>query len=207
MIHIFKKSNSYLFKLRDLLLAGHVVAAPTETAYGLLAKATDRKAVSQVFKIKDRRLGKPIALVAADIKMVKKYFRLTPFEAKMAKKFWPGPLTLLLQPKIKFSRFITGAGGWVGVRVPADAWLRRLIRLVGEPLTATSANRADGATPYSSATVKKALSPYGLRFLVDGGRLPSRSTSTVLRLVDKKVEVIRVGAISVKQIESIFNYL
>lgn len=201
MLTNIQKSVKVIPQLARLICDGSVVVAPTETAYGLLADATNTRAVAQVVRIKGREPGKPIALVAADFKMVKKYFFLNVREQKMAKKFWPGPLTLLLKPKFVFSRSVIGPRGLVGVRVPGLVWLRRLITTVNKPLTATSANVAGGPTLYSVAAVRRALKKRGLRYLVNGGVLQHRSTSTVVSLGRGKLHLVREGAVSRARIE------
>ncbi len=202
---IFPKSQRSLPLIGALLAAGQVVATPTETAYGLLADATNPKAVARVVKIKGREPGKPIALLVADIKTARKYFRITNVELKIMNKFWPGPLTLLLQPKIKFSRSIVGPGGWVGVRVPGNAWLRSLLFSYKLPLTATSANKSGGTTPYSVASMIKLLKPRGLKYVLDGGNLIKRPTSTIIQVKTGRLVFVRIGAISRGRLESVIK--
>ncbi len=195
------KSTGAISKIGAFLSLGEVVATPTETAYGLLADSTNTKAVARVVKIKGREPGKPIALMAADLKMVCKYFLLASGELRLANKFWPGPLTLLLKPKRKFPAAVVGPGGLIGVRVPGDVWLRTLIIAVGKPLTATSANRAGARTPYSARAVQRALAARGLTHLVDAGRLRLRPTSTVVRVRGQSVAVVRPGAVSERRLQ------
>ncbi len=198
LLTTFTKSASSISSLVRLLRAGQVVAAPTETAYGLLADATNTRAVREVLRLKGRKgrnKRKPIALVAADLSMVRRYFRMTSGELQLARAFWPGPLTLLLQPRRKFPPSVIGKVGRVGVRVPRSTWLRSLLKRYGKPLTATSANRASGPTPYSAVSVIRQLARPGLCYLVDGGRLPRRPTSTVVTFRQGKLHVVREGAI------------
>lgn len=192
----FAKTNLVGIVLAQLLLKGEVVAVPTETAYGLLADALNSRAVAKVVRLKGRSESKPIALVAGSLTQVECYFRMSSSERRLARKFWPGALTLLLKPKRKFPAAIAGLGGRVGVRVPASVWLRQLILVCGRPLTATSANRASGKTPYSAAAVVRQLTPRGLKYLVDGGTLPRRATSTVALVNRGTLTVVRVGAIT-----------
>lgn len=196
---------AHLNLLRSQLRNGVVVAAPTETAYGLLANALNKQAVVAVVRIKGREHNKPMALVANDLKMVSHYFKISPNELRLAKKFWPGPLTLLLKPRQKFSVGIVGVNGRVGVRVPASAWLRKLVTLMGTPLTATSANRAGGPTSFSSNSVIRQLRARGLSHLVDGGRLKRVSVSTVAYLNNKRLIILRDGAISRARLERVLR--
>lgn len=192
---ILRKSAAIIPDLCRFLRAGEVIAAPTETAYGLLAEATNVKAVKQVARIKGREPGKPMALIAADLPMVRRYFLMSKNERLVARKFWPGPLTLLLRPRRQFSSAIQSRG-LVGVRVPGNVWLRRLISAVARPLTATSANPAGGATAYTLSAVRRSLGSGGLKYMVDGGSLPLRATSTVVRVKEGQLEILRPGAIS-----------
>jgi len=200
---ILPKSVKIIPHLCRLLRVGEVVAAPTETAYGLLVDATNARAVRQVVKIKGREQGKPIALVASSLRMVKRYFRMTSSELRLANKFWPGPLTLLLKPRRKFPEVIQGSHGLVGVRVPGSVWLRRLVLTANVPLTATSANRAGGVTIYTPTAVRRALGARGLKFIVDGGRLKVRPTSTVARINKDVLEILRPGAVSSERLKRV----
>lgn len=191
----YPKISSSIAQLASLVRAGAIVAAPTETAYGLLADASNKRAVTAVVRLKGRESNKPIALVASDLRMVQRFFRMTMSDLCLAKKFWPGALTILLVPKRRWPKSVTGAGRRVGVRVPGNAWLRRLIKEAGTPLTATSANRAGGPTPYSAAAVVRQLGKRGLKHLVDGGALHHRSTSTIISLASGHLTVVREGAI------------
>jgi len=201
----FIKSRRQLSPICQLIKKGEIVALPTETAYGLAADGTNAKAVAKIVGLKGRQPNKPIALLAADLKMVRRFFIITPTELRLVKKFWPGPLTLLLKPKYKFFKNIIGPGRLVGVRVPGDKWLRELISVYGNPLTATSANLSGQPASYSASAVKKSLVKRGLKYLVKGGRLPRQATSTVVKVKNNKVEVIRPGAISRRQIKDMVS--
>lgn len=201
MLTLFEKSAAAIPNICRLLINGAVVALPTETAYGLAADAFSGRTIGQVIKLKGRERGKPIALMAADLKMVRQHFYLTSNELSLAKKFWPGPLTILLKPKRIFSKDIVSSAGLVGVRVPGDEWLRKLLSAVGRPLTATSANLAGKATPYTVALVKRALSKRGLKYLVNGGSLKHRKVSTVVSLRRGRLEIVRPGAVSAPRLE------
>ncbi|MEK7537971.1 MAG: L-threonylcarbamoyladenylate synthase, partial [Patescibacteria group bacterium] len=135
------------------LCRGEVIAYPTESFYALGADATNPRAIRQLFLVKHRARGNPIALIAADLRQVRKFFYLSAEELRLAKKYWPGALTMLLKPKRQIavsallglttpSPLLPRRRGQakVGVRVPAHAGARRLAKNAGVPLTATSAN-------------------------------------------------------------------
>lgn len=194
---ILSAINKNISQVINFLNQKQIVAAPTETAYGLLADATSPAAVKKVEKIKGRRAGKAIALLVSDMKMAKKYGRFSPLALKLANQHWPGPLTLVVSAKGKLASGVRRAG-YVGMRVPKHKWLRLLIKKFNYPLTATSANISGQKNLYSSQEIVKKLQPRGLKFLVDGGRLPKRSASTVVKITGQGVTVLRAGAIKLK---------
>lgn len=196
-MEILPPVRSSIPKLARYLRRGEVIVAPTETAYGLLADACSARAVAKVFRIKGRVRQQTVALVVADLAMAKKYGQFSAYALKLAKRYWPSALTLVVKAKGSLAKGIT-KNGWVGMRVPAQAWLRRLVKKFGRPVTATSANRAGGPTPYTPVAVRRQLESHGLTMLVDGGRLPRRAVSTVVRVSTNKITVLRQGAIKLK---------
>jgi L-threonylcarbamoyladenylate synthase len=193
-VTVFKKSNAIIPKLCKLLRAGEIIAVPTETAFGLLADATNIKAIKRIQRLKGREKNKPMPLVAANLIQAKKYLLFSPRALELARKFWPGPLTLVLPAKYSFPLGVVSKEKEVGLRVPALMWLRRLVEEYGKPLTATSANITDKPTLYNHRAVIKELSVKGLRYAVAGNLRP-RLTSTVVRVKNNKIEILRPGAI------------
>ena len=193
---IFPKTVHTIPELCRLLAVGQVIAAPTETAYGLLADALNFKAVRAVQKIKGRELGKPIALIAGSVAQVKKYFFVTALNKKLINKFWPGALTLLLKPRVKFPSSVVGLNDYVGVRVSKSIWLRQVCLSLGRPITATSANLAGQPTIFDVKLVIKNLTSHGLKYVVDGGRLKSQSVSTVALVSHGQINVLSEGIVS-----------
>lgn len=193
-VTVFKKSNAAISNLCKLLHVGEIIAAPTETAFGLLADATSIKAVARVQRLKGREKNKPLPLVAADLTQAKKYLFFSPTALKLAQQFWPGPLTLVLPAKYSFPLGVVSKDKEVGLRVPASVWLRQLTEVYGKPLTATSANIAGEPNLYNHQAVIKKLSARGLKYVVQGNLRP-RPTSTVVRVKNNKIEILRSGAI------------
>jgi L-threonylcarbamoyladenylate synthase len=200
---VFKKSKAIIPELCKLLRAGKVIAAPTETAFGLLADATNIKAIAEIQRLKGREKNKPIPLVSANLLQAKKYLSFSPIAIKLARRFWPGPLTLVLSAKYFFPRGIVSKEKEVGLRVPTPIWLRRLVESYGKPLTATSANRAGKPTLYNHQAVAKELSVRGLRYIVQGNLRP-RLTSTVVRIKNNKIEILRQGAVTNSKIKKYY---
>ncbi len=197
----FTKKISDIDKLVVLLRVGEVVAAPTETAYGLLALAVAKKAVDKIYKIKGRELAKPCPIIISDLEVAMKYFYFSKVELILAKEFWPGPLTLVLKPRRSiWPKQVVNKQGKIGVRVPGSIWLRKVLSKIGLPLTATSANLAGQPTLFSYQAVVDLLAKKGLKFVVVGPKLKPKLTSTVVEVINNQPVVYRAGTITTKKI-------
>ncbi len=118
-----------------LLRAGEVVALPTETVYGLAANALDTEAVARIFEVKDRPSHNPIIIHVSDLAMAQKFVGDWPDAAeKLARSFWPGPLTLVLPRAAGIPDIVTAGGPTVGVRWPSHPFMQAVIRECGFPL-------------------------------------------------------------------------
>lgn len=173
--------------------SGGVLSYPTESFYALGVKATDSEAIRQLFRVKRREAGKPIALIGANLAQVKKFFFMTKYEERLAKKHWPGSLTILLKPKKTIAARALGAAR-IGIRVPAHAGARRLAAKVGSPITATSAN-ISGHQPTKSAAKVKRNFPGIL--VVSGKCGRARLPSTIIQVLGKSIHIIRQGAVKI----------
>jgi len=199
----FSKSDRDIKKICLVLRQGEVVAAPTETAYGLLCDATNKSAVARLAKLKGRRGGKFIPLVVSDYKMACRSAIFSPLAFKLARRFWPGPLTLVLPSRGEWSVYIAGPDHKVGWRLTGSAWLRKLIRTYGRPLTATSANISGAPAGYDYESVASALQSCGLKYIVRARRLPSRTVSTVVEVIGEHWRLLRSGAVSLTKLKTI----
>lgn len=173
--------------------SGMVIAFPTESFYALGVDATDPNAIAQLFKLKKREQGKPIALVAGSIQQAEKFFYVSAHERAVMKKYWPGSLTILLKPKKSIAAKALG-GRRIGIRVPAHAGARKLCEEAGVPLTATSANLS-GQPPTKSAAVLRRTFPAILSVPGRCGR--QTQPSTIVVIDQQKIRVIRQGAVHV----------
>lgn len=201
----FSKSSQDLIKICKILKRGEVVAAPTETAYGLLADAASSKAVAKLFKLKGRLAGKALPLIVSSLTMAKASVEFPRLAKKLARRFWPGPLTLVLSVKGRWPKGIVSESNMIGLRVPGSRWLRRLVARYGSPLTATSANLAGGDTLYDMAAVRNLLNQRGLKYMVNSRRLRVRPTSTVVMVVGGKWKILRPGAVSTVKLRSVIR--
>lgn len=177
----------------DVAQGGKVIAFPTESFFAFGVPANDSVAIRQLFHIKKREPWKPIALIAADVAQVKKFFFMNDEELALAKRFWPGPLTLLLQPKSSINAKALGAKK-IGVRVPSHAGARALAKKLGAPITATSANRS-GEPPTKSRRALKREFP---DILIVPGRCGRQSQpSTIIDVRGTELHIIRQGSVHV----------
>src|SRR3954470_24413554 len=128
------------------IVNGGVVALPTDTLYGLGADPFSAAAVARVFAVKGRAAERALPLIAADAGQVATHLgRLPAVAQRLAERFWPGPLTLLLAAPAALAADVTGGTGKVGVRVPADAVARVICAEAGQPITGTPPQRRRGA--------------------------------------------------------------
>lgn len=174
-----------------ILKKGGLVAFPTETVYGLGANSLDRRAMAALRRVKKRPAGKPFTVHIADGRVIKKMgCRLEKGAAALTKKFWPGPLTIVIKSR---------AGKRIGFRMPANTIALRLIKASGVPVACPSANISGDAPPVSAEEVLKNLRGK-IDVILDGGRTEVGVESTVLDLSGPEPVVLREGAISKEKI-------
>ena len=162
------------------LAAGGIVVYPTETLYGLGADAWNAAALQRLVELKGREVGKPIAVLISDTEMLEDVVEDIPEQAAdLMRRFWPGPLTIVLRARPGVSRLLTGGGDGIGVRVSSHPVATALVRALGRPVTAPSANPAGMPPP---TRLDEARAYFGARVDVylDGGCLPGEPASTVV---------------------------
>ena len=188
-----------------LLRAGEVVALPTETVYGLAANALDEKAVAKIFQIKCRPANNPIIVHIAGIEMAKRCVTVWPNPAeKLARAFWPGPLTLVLSCAKEIPGMVTAGGTTVGVRWPGHPFIQAVIRECGFPLAAPSANLSGRVSPTNAGHVRQQLGDK-ISLIVDGGQSQVGIESTVLDLTVLPPQVLRPGMIHAESLAAVMG--
>jgi len=179
---------------------GNLVAFPTETVYGLGADAFNEQAIAKIFQAKGRPFNDPLITHIADIKELYKLSKqIPPVALKLAKAFWPGPLTLVLKKSELVSDIITAGLDTVAVRMPADNIALSLIREAQTPIVAPSANIFGRTSPTSAQHVEDDLNGK-IKMIIDGGKTKVGVESTVLDITAKPIQVLRTGGISVEQL-------
>ncbi len=170
------------------LRRGEVVAIPTDTVYGLAARANDPDAVRDLAILKGRDANQPVAVLFDDVRDIDPYLRPSNLFVRLS-KFWPGPLTLVVRVRAgAVRRFACAADGTVGVRQPADDLARAVIRGAGGVLAVTSANRT-GDRP--ATTAREVAGIFGFELLIlDGGERTAQPASTVVDATDDAAAVL-----------------
>jgi L-threonylcarbamoyladenylate synthase len=188
-----------------LIREGKLVAFPTETVYGLGANALDAQAVEKIFRVKARPSTSPLIVHVESREAASKLVSEWPGAAdKLARQFWPGPLTLVLPKRDCIPGVVTAGLPTVGLRVPANAFALALLVEAGVPIAAPSANRFTGLSPTTAEHVGKSLGD-SVDFILDGGPAQVGIESTVLSLAGGKPELLRPGMISAEEIEAVIG--
>ena len=186
----------------QLLEKGELVAIPTETVYGLAANGIDRKAIAKIFEAKKRPLSNPLILHFSDFESMRGYIKNIPKQAeKLAQKFWPGAMTLLLDATNHIPDIVNSGQSRIAVRIPNHDLTLNLLRRLKFPLAAPSANLYGRVSPTKSIHVYKQLSGC-IPYILEGGDCSTGIESTIIGFEDEKVIVYRLGGISIEEIES-----
>ena len=185
----------------DTLRAGGVVALPTETFYGLAAAAFDAGSVRRIFELKGRPESKPLLVLVASVAMAETVARVTPAARDLMLRYWPGALTLVLPALPIVPAVVTAGTGTLGVRLSPHPVACGLVELLGEPVTAPSAN-PNGLAPPTTAAGVLAHFPEGLDLVLDGGPTSGGEPSTVLDLTAEPARILRQGAVIVRDVGS-----
>jgi L-threonylcarbamoyladenylate synthase len=185
----------------ELIRAGRLVAFPTETVYGLGANALDADAVARIFAAKRRPRTSPLIVHVASVEMAREVVAEWPAAAEtLARRYWPGPLTLVLPKREVIPDVVTAGLKTVGVRMPAHEMALELIRAARLPIAAPSANRFTELSPTAAGHVGAELADY----VLDGGPARVGIESTVLSLVERPI-LLRPGVIPLPEIESLIG--
>ncbi|OGW24690.1 MAG: threonylcarbamoyl-AMP synthase [Nitrospirae bacterium GWC2_42_7] len=183
-----------------IIKEGGIVAFPTETFYGLGVKYDNISALKKLYEIKKRPKEKAMPLIIDDMKMLSMVASsVSDIAHKLMQKFWPGPLTLLLNAKEDLSEFIVGEAGKVAVRMPGESFALDFAKALEFPITATSAN-ISGVPP--ADTPGNVVMHFGdnLDLLIDGERTPGGMPSTIVDASGDEIRIMRSGVIPSEEI-------
>ena len=193
----------------QLLKAGGLVALPTETVYGLGADATNKDAVSRIYKVKGRPADHPLIVHIHSMQSLGEWADEIPsYAISLARDFWPGPMTLVLKRSILAEDFVTGGQPTVGLRVPdhvvALALLSAFEKIGGKGIAAPSANRFGHVSPTTAQAVQEELGEYldSTDLILDGGPSSVGVESTIIDCTSGAPRILRPGAITDEMIET-----
>ncbi len=209
-----EKNHKNIIRAVTLALKhGKVVAYPTDTSYGLAVDITNKKAVDLLYKIKDRPKKQPIHLVVSSVSEAKKISVWNKYADKLAKNFWPGALSLVLplaSKSISIAQF-SGGTGTIGLRMPDNKIAMDLVKALGRPIPAVSANPAGknaGVDSYSAQAIIDQFDKqkYKPDIIINAGRLPKRKPSTLIAISDDgNHTILRHGPITETKIKKTLN--
>ena len=191
----------------EIIKSGGLVAIPTETVYGLGANGLDPKAVAKIFEAKGRPQDNPLILHVADAAEIEKFCHSIPESAyKLAEKFWPGPLTMVLPARESVPKCTTAGLPTVAVRCPDNAVTREIIRLSGCPIAAPSANISGKP---STTTAEHVMHDHNgkIEAVVDGGPCRVGLESTIVDLTEDRPRLLRPGGITPEQLMEVLGDL
>lgn len=184
---------------------GKLVAFPTETVYGLGANAFDPLAVAKIFELKERPSFDPLIVHIASIHQLQDLVLNTDERVhKLAEKFWPGPLTMVLPKSNIVPDIVTSGLPTVGIRMPSNEIALDLIRISDCPIAAPSANKFGRISPTTAAHVRKQIP--NVDYIIEGGKTTVGIESTIIKLTDKGFQILRNGIITQEELETVVPF-
>ena len=190
----------------EKLRQGEVLGMPTDTFYGLAADPLNLRAVDRIYDIKSRSRHKPLSLLIESIDQAEDLARPLPEEFHaLARRFWPGPLTVIVRAASRLPLKVTANTGNVALRIPSAPIPLEVVKAAGIPITATSANLSGAAECTSAIAVRDQLQGR-ISIIVDGGTSPREIPSTIVDLTDDEARwrILREGAIPAQEISTFF---
>ena len=199
-----KPDRRVLARVGRLVERGALVVYPTDTVYGVGTNPLLEDAVRRLYEAKKRPFGKPVPVLASSIEHVERIAFLSEEARRLAARFWPGPLTIVVPAKPSLPSIVTGGSGKVGVRVPAHNVARLLIEEAGGLIIGTSANISGRPPP---RTAEEAFRELGnaVDVIVDAGPAPGGKPSTVIDLTTTPPKIVRKGPIGRRELEEVLG--
>ncbi len=208
MIIITEQSENAAEIAAQALKNNQIICFATETVYALACDASSDIAVAKLYKIKDRDIKKPIAIFVRDLSMARKFLKFNPIEDKIAENFIPGMITLVLDKKtnldqeISVSPLLNNGDNSLGLRIPNHKFCLKLLAAFDGVIAATSANISNQESAINSLQVRKYFGDK-IDLIIDGGICQYKISSTVLRVNDNQINILREGLITQNQINNL----
>lgn len=199
---ILKLSNenfrSVLKKSAAVLKRGGVIAHPTDTCYGLAADIFSKKGLKKLYSLKKMSFNKPVSIIVSSKKQAYRYGKFNALAKKSSKKYWPGPLTIIVQRKPLLSRFLNPSSKTIGIRFPEHKFSVSIVKVFGKPITTTSANVTSLKSSYCVKEILAQFKTNKPELIIDGGILNRKTKpSTIADVSSGKIVLIRKGPIKI----------
>jgi len=202
MVRVLRATQVEIDAAVQALREGELVAFPTETVYGLGANAQDPAAVRRVFEVKGRPAHHPVIVHLASARQLQHWAREVPEVARrLAERFWPGPLTMVLPRAVQVHDSVTGGQDTVAIRVPSHPMAQQLLTAFGGGIVAPSANRYGKLSPTRAEHVREELG-HAVRRVLDGGECQLGLESTIVSFEGPTVRLLRPGAVTATQLRA-----
>lgn len=203
----FKESidEKKLHEVANIIKKGGIVVFPTETVYGIGTNGLNKNAVKRLYEVKQRPFNKPISLLVSDINMIKTITKdITDIEYKLIEKFCPGPFTIILKKKNIVPDIVTANLDTVGVRIPNNIIAKKLIEYSGVPIATPSANISGKP---AGTNMKSIITEFSKKIdcFIDSGESNIGISSTIVKVVDEKPQILRLGSISEEEIRKVWD--
>lgn len=196
-----KKQN--IEEVANRIRKGGLVLFPTETVYGIGANGLDEQAVKKIFIAKGRKQDNPLILHISNMEMLEQIAKnITELEYRLMEAFWPGPFTIILEKKENVPNIVTGGLNTVGIRMPSNRIAQELISYAKVPIAAPSANISGRPSGTNIEDIFQELSDK-VDYIIDGGQCEIGLESTVVRVINNEVHILRPGKITEEQLQKV----
>lgn len=203
IIDLKKDDNYNIEECAKCVKNGGVIIFPTETVYGIGTNALDKEAVDKIFTVKGRKSDNPLIVLVSNTLMLDKIVcNINEIHKKLMEEFWPGPLTIIFDKKDVLPDNVTGGLNTVGVRIPGNSIARNLIEKIGVPITAPSAN-ISGKLSIVDANIAYSEFCGKVDYIIDGGISDIGIESTIVKVENGIVKILRCGSILKEDIEKL----
>ena len=181
------------------LKKGGIIITPTDTVYGIMADATNDKAVKKVSEAKKRSFDKPLIVLVNSVEMLNDYvLEIDDITKRIIDKYWPGPLTILFKKNNRLSKYVSN-NDYIGIRYPNNEIIINILNEFNKPVVSTSANISNNEVVTEVSMIPGELLEK-VDFVLDGGKL-SNESSTIIKVEDGKIEILREGSLKEKIIK------
>ena len=198
---ILSSEETNLKLAKHILKRGGLVAFPTETVYGLGASAKSGRALKRIFAAKGRPQDNPLIVHLSDTSKIKKYVKnINPIEQRIIDAFMPGPISIVLQKNWRISKVATAGLNTVAIRVPSNLETYRFLKVANLPIAAPSANTSKRPSPTNAQDVLEDMNGK-IPLIIDGGNTVVGVESTVVKVIDGVIHILRPGRIGVKELK------